>query len=286
MGFIEAHGTGTQLGDPLEVHALGSVFGQDRGGVAPLVIGSVKTNIGHLEGAAGVTGLIKLVLALRHRCIPRHLHFATPSPHIHWSDYPLTVPREAMDWQPIDGVRIGGVSSFGFSGTNAHVIVEEAPHPAGEVAPARRARLFTLSARDPHALAEWARRHREALAGRSDDDRRHLLHRQPRPCAASLPCRHPLRVAGRTAGRRPRSRRGAKRRSCARRIWSGAIRRGWLFCSPGRAHSTPAWAGSCTRPSPCSGRPSTAAPPASPRAWRCRSAISCSAQRPTIRGWT
>lgn len=170
VGVIEAHGTGTQLGDPLEVHALGGVFGADREGVPPLVIGSVKTNIGHLEGAAGVTGLIKLVLALQQRCIPRHLHFSTPSPHIHWDDFPLVVPREAMPWEPIDGLRIGGVSSFGFSGTNAHAVVQEAPAMEAPAYAPRQAELFTLSARDAAALAQLAGRHAQALLERRDDE--------------------------------------------------------------------------------------------------------------------
>ena len=95
--------------------------------IQPLILGSVKTNIGHLEAAAGVLGLIKVILALRHRTIPPHLHFKTPSPHIAWQDLPFIVPRQPTPWQPINGRRIGGVSSFGFSGTNAHVVVEEAP---------------------------------------------------------------------------------------------------------------------------------------------------------------
>jgi acyl transferase domain-containing protein/acyl carrier protein len=163
VGFIEAHGTGTQLGDPLEVKAIGAVFGADRD--RPLIIGSVKTNIGHLEAAAGVTGLIKLVLALQHKTIPAHLHFRTPSPHIPWSDLPLQVPRQAVVWAPIDGRRIGGVSSFGFSGTNAHIIVEEAATVAesNDAAPDRSC-LFALSARDPKALVELAARHATALA--------------------------------------------------------------------------------------------------------------------------
>lgn len=172
VGYIEAHGTGTQLGDPLEVHAIGAVFGTDRAGTPPLVIGSVKTNIGHLEGAAGVTGLIKLVLALRQRTIPAHLHFDAPSPHIHWGEFPLQVPAQAMPWAPIEGRRIGGVSSFGFSGTNAHVLLEEAPAPAAIATPAAsvRAELFTLSARDARALTALAARHAHALATRGDDE--------------------------------------------------------------------------------------------------------------------
>ena len=167
VGFIEAHGTGTQLGDPLEVKALGAVFG-DRD--QPLIVGSVKTNIGHLEAAAGVSGLIKLILSLQHRSIPPQLHFKTPSPHIAWQDLPFVVPRQPVPWQPINGRRIGGVSSFGFSGTNAHVVLEEAPAPAA-VAKANPARsyLFALSARDPVALAQLADRHAAALAAPRND---------------------------------------------------------------------------------------------------------------------
>jgi len=130
VGYVEAHGTGTQLGDPLEVQALAAVFGEGRDASQPLLIGSVKTNVGHLEAAAGVTGLIKLVLSLRQQQIPAHLHFKTPSPHIAWGDGLLKVPTALTPWQPIGGRRIAGVSSFGFSGTNAHIVVEEAPATA------------------------------------------------------------------------------------------------------------------------------------------------------------
>ncbi len=171
VGFIEAHGTGTQLGDPLEVHALGAVFGPDRGTAPPLWIGSAKTNVGHLEGAAGIAGLIKVVLALQHRTIPAHLHFRTPSPHIHWADFPLRVPTAATAWEPIEGRRIGGVSSFGFSGTNAHVVLEEAPAAPVRVAAAGgRAHLFTLSARDVAARSQLAASYAKALAQATDAD--------------------------------------------------------------------------------------------------------------------
>lgn len=171
VGFIEAHGTGTQLGDPLEMQALASVYGDDRDPGHPLIVGSVKTNIGHLEAAAGVAGLIKLVLALRHKTIPPHVHFHEPTPHIQWSRLPLLVPREALAWEPIDGRRIGGVSSFGFSGTNAHVIVEEAP-PTDTVerhVRPERGNLFAISARDPKALVELAARYDQTLATMNDD---------------------------------------------------------------------------------------------------------------------
>nr|WP_294524328.1 type I polyketide synthase [uncultured Rhodopila sp.] len=169
VGCIEAHGTGTQLGDPLEVKALGAVFGR-RDPAQPLVIGSVKTNIGHLEAAAGVSGLIKVVLSLQHKTIPPHLHFTTPSPHIAWENLPFVVPRQAVHWQPIGGRRIGGVSSFGFSGTNVHVVLEEAPPaPVAVDAGSERSHLFAVSARDSVALAQLAERYAAALQHSGND---------------------------------------------------------------------------------------------------------------------
>ena len=168
VGFIEAHGTGTQLGDPLEVQALGAVFGEGRSETRPLLIGSVKTNIGHLEAAAGVTGLIKVILALQHRTIPAHLHCDKPSPHIAWDKLPLRIPLQSVPWEPIDGRRIGGVSSFGFSGTNAHAVLEEPPPAAGDVDVPARTCLLAISARDHTALGEVAERYSTFLAGRPD----------------------------------------------------------------------------------------------------------------------
>ena len=124
IDYLEAHGTGTALGDPIEIGALGAVFG---GRQTPLWVGSVKTNIGHLEAAAGLAGLIKVVLALEHEAIPPHLHFHQPSPHIPWDRLPLRVPTTLVPWPRGERPRRAGVSSFGFSGTNAHVVVEEAP---------------------------------------------------------------------------------------------------------------------------------------------------------------
>jgi acyl transferase domain-containing protein len=163
VGYLEAHGTGTPLGDPLEVGALAAVFG-DRSFDRPLLIGSVKTNVGHLEAAAGIVGLIKLVLALRQRQIPPHLHFHTPSPHIAWDEIPVQVPTRLTPWEPIGGRRVAGVSSFGFSGTNAHVVVEEGPVSPVIAGTPRRDQLFVLSARDASALAAMARRYLEAFA--------------------------------------------------------------------------------------------------------------------------
>lgn len=150
VGYVEAHGTGTSLGDPIEVGALGEVFREGR--VDPLLIGSAKTNIGHLESGAGVAGMIKTVLSLQHGEIPPNLHFKTPSPHIAWDELPVKVVTELTPW-PTER-RIAGVSSFGYSGTNAHFILEAAPDKA--VAKSnemeRNAHVLTLSTRTEDAL--------------------------------------------------------------------------------------------------------------------------------------
>ncbi|MBT55579.1 MAG: hypothetical protein CMF72_19545 [Mameliella sp.] len=161
LGYLEAHGTGTNLGDPQEMRALGNVFA---GRQSPLVVGSVKTNLGHLEGAAGVTGLIKLVLMLRANRIPRHLHFHTPSPHIPWATLPVRVPTATETWEPVNDRRIGSVSAFGFSGTNAHVVVEEAPPPAPARAPEEEPGIVGLSAASAESLRQLAALHAERLA--------------------------------------------------------------------------------------------------------------------------
>ncbi len=172
VGYLEAHGTGTQLGDPLELRALQEVFSADRAGTPRLVIGSVKTNIGHVEAAAGVAGLIKLVLSLQHREIPAHLNFQTPTPHIDWDAAPFEARTGSGPWAPIDGRRIAGVSSFGFSGTNAHIVLEEAPPLAAVEAAADISgqNLFVLSAHDEQALAALAGRYAAALDGFADED--------------------------------------------------------------------------------------------------------------------
>lgn len=164
VSYIEAHGTGTELGDPIEVHALAALHAR-RPADRPLLIGSVKTNIGHLEAAAGLAGLIKTVLALRGGMIPPHLHFRTPNPHIDWDAAPIRVVTEPTPW-PTER-RIAGISSFGFSGTNVHVILEGAP--AEERQPAAAAvdvedTVVPLSARTPEALRELAGRLADHMA--------------------------------------------------------------------------------------------------------------------------
>ena len=109
VGFIEAHGTGTQLGDPLELRALGAVFGAGRPPERPLYVGSSKSNFGHLEGAAGIIGFVKLVLSLQHQEIAPNLHFKNPSPHIPWDELPFVIPTQATPWPEIGGTRVGGV---------------------------------------------------------------------------------------------------------------------------------------------------------------------------------
>ena len=158
VAYVETHGTGTPLGDPIEVEALAAVLGEGRTEGEPLFIGSVKTNVGHLETAAGVTGLIKLILSLEHGSIAPHLHFREPSAHIPWSTIPVRVPTAVMPWPSTGAPRLGGVSSFGMSGTNVHMLVQEGPAPAGP-GPARPYHLLALSARTGKALQELAARY-------------------------------------------------------------------------------------------------------------------------------
>jgi acyl transferase domain-containing protein len=152
IGYVEAHGTATPLGDPIEVTALTQVFGPAARGAKTCAIGSVKTNVGHLDSAAGVTGLIKAVLALKHGVIPKSLHFEAPNPQIEFSNSPFFVNEACRDWQLNGTPRRAGVSSFGIGGTNAHVVLEEAPERGGTSA-VRPTQVITLSARSAAALA-------------------------------------------------------------------------------------------------------------------------------------
>ena len=165
IDYVEAHGTGTALGDPIEAHALAAVLGPGRSQDNALVVGSVKTNIGHLESAAGVAGLIKVVLSLQRERIPSHLHFHRMNPHIDWGGVPVEIPTQGRAWPRREKPRLAGVSSFGFSGTNAHVIVEEAPRlPVRAAQVDRPLHIFILSARSARALQELVGRLDDALA--------------------------------------------------------------------------------------------------------------------------
>ncbi|WP_123027421.1 type I polyketide synthase [Mycolicibacterium stellerae] len=168
IGYLEAHGTGTSLGDPIEAQAAGAVLGAGREPGQPLLIGSAKTNIGHLEAAAGIAGVIKVILSLENELLPRHLHFENPSPHIPWDRLAVEVVKEATSWERNGRPRIAGVSSFGFAGTNAHVILEEAPEeatPSPVERPAEgRFSVLPLSARTPAALVRVADLYRSWLS--------------------------------------------------------------------------------------------------------------------------
>jgi len=155
IDVLEAHGTGTPLGDPIELKALAPIYGRD-GRPAPLLLGSVKTNLGHLEGAAGVAGLIKAVLMVQRGQVPPHLHLRQPTPFVPWDQWAMTIPTALTPWPQSGRPRRAAVSSFGFSGTNAHVIVEQAPAEAVLPWPASGDDWLLLSARTPEALQQLA----------------------------------------------------------------------------------------------------------------------------------
>lgn len=175
--YLELHGTGTFLGDPIEVGALGRVFAGSRPPDTLLSIGSVKANIGHSEAAAGIAGAIKVILSLQHETIPPQIHFHTPNPRIDWENLPFAVPTRPIPWPRGEKERIAGVSSFGFSGTNAHVIIAEAP-PAErtERENDRPTHLFTASARSEAALKRLVERDRAYFTDQPDLDIADVCH--------------------------------------------------------------------------------------------------------------
>ncbi|MTE21412.1 KR domain-containing protein [Streptomyces sp. TRM43335] len=162
VDYVEAHGTGTALGDPIELRALEAVIGRRRPPGEPLLVGSVKTNIGHLEAAAGVAGLLKLVLALQHGEIPPHLHFTEPNPNVEWDRLHIEVTAEGRPWPGTGRPRTGAISSFGASGTNAHAVVTSPPAeeaPPTDAVPHAGPGVLLLSAHTEEALTELAADH-------------------------------------------------------------------------------------------------------------------------------
>ena len=216
IGYVEAHGTGTPLGDPIEIAALTQAFSATTQAKGFCAIGSVKTNVGHLEAAAGVTGLIKTILMLHHKTIPPSLHFERPNPRINFADSPFFVNAELRDWVAGDAPRRAGVSAFGVGGTNAHVVLEEAP----AAAPSRTRRttaLLVVSARSDAALdaaSDNLKGHLERTPEHALIDVAYTLQTGRRPfthrrfvvgshsadVAAALHARDPQRVFTRQAG--------------------------------------------------------------------------------------
>ncbi|MEP0791424.1 MULTISPECIES: type I polyketide synthase [Cyanophyceae] len=166
--YVEAHGTGTLLGDPIEAKALGGVLANDRYPGSPCAIGSVKTNIGHLEAAAGIAALIKVALALKYREIPPSLHFQEPNPHIPFDILPLRVQQTLSPWSKKSGSALAGVSSFGLGGTNVHMVLEEAPVLIPAISDVERPlHMLTLSAKSENALRAMACCYEAFLANHS-----------------------------------------------------------------------------------------------------------------------
>ena len=161
VDYLEVHGTGSELGDPIEVRAAAAVYGRGRDAGRPILLGTVKTNIGHLESAAGVAGLIKVLLSMRHGVIPRQLHFKSPNPHVEWDKLPVRVTSEPTAWPPAeDRPPTAGVSAFGISGTNAHLLVEGYRAPEGDAGPkSLGTRFLPLSGKSDQALKDLADRY-------------------------------------------------------------------------------------------------------------------------------
>lgn len=156
IGYVEAHGTGTSLGDPIEVEALKSVMMKERSDQQSCLLGSVKTNLGHLESAAGIAGLLKAMLAVKHRKIPPHLHLTQINPLIQLENFPLSIPTELQDWPSQQDKPLAGVSSFGFGGTNSHLILEAFEQQKIPFVDKLPFFLFTLSAKTGQALQKRA----------------------------------------------------------------------------------------------------------------------------------
>ncbi|HZO75613.1 MAG TPA: SDR family NAD(P)-dependent oxidoreductase [Ktedonobacteraceae bacterium] len=207
VSYVEAHGSGTALGDPIEIAALEAVFGEERSPEQPLMVGAVKTNIGHLVGAAGIAGLIKTVLSLQHDEIPPHLNLQQLNPHVSRVRKHTVIPTEPTAWHTQQQTRLAGVSSFGWSGTNAHVVLEEAPRSENIQTAAVPSHLLLLSAQTETALeratdnlAAWIQEHPAVplahIAHTLQSGRRAFLHRCMLACHDSEEAITALRTRG------------------------------------------------------------------------------------------
>lgn len=260
IDYIEAHGTGTSVGDPVELQALADIVGA-RASDDRCLVGSVKTNIGHAEAAAGIAGLIKAVLCLENKTIPPNLHLKNPNPTVDWANLPLAVPTHATPLPQRDRPAIAGVSSFGFSGTNAHLVLEAAPEPrttARDTAPDARSELLVLSALSPEALSEAARSMADHLEGPGarqklrDIAHSAALRRTPHDARLALPVQSHAEAAAALRG----SPTATTSPACPSATTPTPRRRhGSRSCSPDRARSGQAWAASSWTASRSSTRP-------------------------------
>ncbi|MCC6809185.1 MAG: acyltransferase domain-containing protein [Deltaproteobacteria bacterium] len=188
--YVEAQGTGTPLGDPIEIEALSAVLGKARSMDDPFLLGSVKTNLGHLEAASGMAGLLKVVLALANSTIPRNLNLDRLNPHINWERTPAVVPTVSQPWERGERARLAGLSAFSFGGANAHVVIKEPPAPPAQERHERPCDVLTLSAKNDAALDDLVGRYVDRL---TNEPGLHLVD----VCWTANVCRthHPIRLA-------------------------------------------------------------------------------------------
>jgi acyl transferase domain-containing protein len=170
IGYVEASSVGTALGDPIEMEVLRKTLCENRTPDNPLFVGSVKTNIGHLEGASGVAALAKVVLSLERGLIPAHLHFEQPNPHVAWRDLPIRIPRETVPWPPGSQTRLAAISSFSISGANAHIILENAPRPEDRPTEVVRELVLPVSAKTESSLLQLCDRFAGGMAGATEQE--------------------------------------------------------------------------------------------------------------------